>query len=413
MCRYIRFQVKGGVFWSVFMSKPRVLFPYTEAGLGHIIPMNSIADEFERLYGDKVEVVRSQFFSETGDESLKRYESKLTKHVWYSNMLPVYGFFATFNMNFWGSRISTWCSVVFIGPKAYKKGVKYMAELKPDLVVSTHWATNYYAMHMKGKRPLTAMYCPDVEINPLFRTPCDLVLTSMQLGYERAMGKYKRRFNKKNLKKVPFLIRKEAFTIPDDKALLREKLGLPADRFTVLFADGGYGVGKMKPMVEELLSRDLPINVIAVCGKNEALYKDLSAMKSRGNTIFKPMSLIDNMLEVIASADISCGKSGASLMAEPCFFGVPQIITHYANDIERWIGKYYIEDVGSAIKEFDPVLAADLVEKFAADPKLLEPYVKAAIAQHENYGAEKCARYIFGLLCTRFPELKDGTELYD
>lgn len=394
------------------MEKPRVLFPYTEAGLGHIMPMNSIADKFEELYGDKVEVVRSQFFTETNDKKLIKYEKKLTEAVRNYNKVPAYGYFATFNMDFWGTKLSTWGSVVFIGNGAHKRAIKHMTELKPDLVVSTHWATNYYAMKMKN-RPLTVTYCPDAKINTLFRYPCDMVMTSMKLGYDRAMSKHKRRFNKDNLKKVPFLIRKEAFTIPDDKAALREKLGLPADRFTVLLADGGYGVGKMKPMVIELLKRDLPINVIAVCGKNESLYKELSALSSRGNIVFKPMSLVNNMLEVIASADVCCGKSGASLMAEPCFFGIPQIITHYANDIEHWIGKYYIKDVGSAIKEFEVDKAVDLIERFAADPKLLESYKKAAEAQHENYGAEKCARYIFGLLCTRFPELKDGTELYE
>lgn len=393
------------------MDKPRVLFPYTEAGLGHIMPMNSIADEFERLYGDKVEVVRSQFFTETNDQKLINYEKKLSKSVRQYNKLPAFGYFATFNMDFWGTKLSTWGAVKFIGKGAHKKGIKHMRELKPDLVVSTHWATNYYAMKMKN-RPLTVMYCPDAKINTLFRYPCDLAMTSMKLGYDRAMKKHKHRYNKDNLKQVPFLIRKEAFTIPTDKAALREKLGIPTERFTVLLADGGYGIGKMKPMVEEILQRDLPINLIAVCGKNKSLYKDLSVLKSKGNTMFKPMSLVDNMLEIIACADVCCGKSGASLMAEPCFFGVPQIITHYANDIERWIGKYYIEDVGSAIKEFEVDKAVDLLEKFAANPELLAPYAKAAEAQHENYGAEKCARYIFGLLCKRFPELKDGSELY-
>ena len=52
------------------MKKPRVVFPFTEAGLGHIMPMNSIADEFERLYGERVGVVRSHFFKETGGKCL-------------------------------------------------------------------------------------------------------------------------------------------------------------------------------------------------------------------------------------------------------------------------------------------------------------------------------------------------------
>ncbi|MDE7301379.1 MAG: glycosyltransferase [Clostridia bacterium] len=390
--------------------KPRVIFPYTEAGLGHIMPMNSIADEFEKLYGDKVEIVRSQFFSETGNKKLIAYEKKLKDSVKSYNRNPALGFLATLNMDFWGTKIVSACSISLIGEGATKFGIEHMRELKPDLVVSTHWATNYYAMKMDD-RPLTAMYCPDAKINTLFRYPCDLAFVSTKTGYARGVSLHKRRYNKDNLKLVPFLIRKEAFEITESKAELREKLGLE-DRFTVLLAEGGYGVGKIKEVLKRLLARDLPINIIAVCGKNEKLYEQIKQYKAKGNTRFLPFGLVDNMLELIAASDLSVGKSGASLMAEPCYFGVPQLITHYANDIERWIGNYYIKTVGSAIKQFDPKKAADLIEEFYADPSLLQPYVLAAKAQRENYGAEKCARYIFGLLCTRFPELKDGTEIY-
>lgn len=393
------------------MNKPRVLFPYTEAGLGHIMPMNSIADEFEKLYGDKVECVRSNFFTETGNKDLIRYEKHLADSVVEYNKNPCMGFFATFNMDFWGTTISSWGAVVFIEENAAEEGLKHMKELNADLVVSTHWATNYYAMHLKN-RPLTAMYCPDAKINTLFRYPCDLMLASMPTGYKRARRLHFLRFNEKNIKQVPFLIRKEAFEVSRDKRENRRLLGLDEDKFTIVLAEGGYGVGKIREMTEELLNRDLPINLVPVCGRNRELYEYFLTLSSKGNTAFRPFGLADNMLQIIASADITCGKSGASMMAEPCFFGVPQLITHYATDIERWIGKYYIKTVGSAIKIFNIKKAADKLEEFIAQPELLEPYKKAAESQRSNYGAEKCARYIFGLLCTRFPELKDGTELY-
>ena len=207
------------------MDKPRVLFPYTEAGLGHIMPMNSIADEFERLYGDKVEVVRSQFFKEQDNKRLIKYEKSLCDNVVNYNKNPAWGHFATLNMRFWGVNLSSWGAVDFIGWGAFKIGVKHMEELKPDLVVSTHWATNYYAMHMKN-RPLTVMYCPDVWMNTLFRYPCDLALLSMPWGYNRALQMHKKRFNEDNLKLVPFLIRKEAFTVTSDKKALRRKIGI-------------------------------------------------------------------------------------------------------------------------------------------------------------------------------------------
>lgn len=391
------------------MHKPRVVFPFTEAGLGHIMPMTSIADEFEKLYGDKVEVVRSNFFSETGNKKLLKYEKCLSEEVVRYNRCPPVGFLATSLMNIFGTYLTSIAAIKIGGLGAAKAGAEHFDELKPDLVISTHWATNYYAVHSDCK-PLTAMYCPDAKINPLFSYPCDLYMVSMPTGYRKAL-KNKRKFNENNLKQVPFLIRKQAFEITSDKRALKRKLGLDEDKFTVLVADGGYGVGKCKKTCKELLKRDLPINLVVVCGKNKALYEELKNMKSGKNTVFKPYSLADNMLEIIAASDISCGKSGASLMAEPCFFGVPQIITHYAGDIEKCIGRYYINTVGSAIKQFNVKKACDLIEKFVAYPALLQPYREAALSQKQNYGAQKCARYLFGLLCSRFPELADGTEL--
>lgn len=393
------------------MSKPRVVFPYTEAGLGHIMPMNSIADEFEKLYGDKVEVVRSNFFTESGDKKLKKYERSLVKTVISYNKHPAVGDFATLNMGFWGSALSTWGAVVFMGRGAHKKGIAHMTELSPDLVVSTHYATNYYAMHMKN-RPLTAMYCPDAEICALFRYKCDLTLVSMPTGYEKAKKKHKRRYKNDDIRQVPFLIRKEAFDITTDKKELRRGLGIDENKFTILLADGGYGVGKSGKLCKEIIKRDLPVNLLMVCGKNKKLYESMKNIKSKGNTSLYPFEMAENILELIACSDLTCGKSGASLMAEPCFFGVPSIITHYACDVERCIGKYYINTVGSAVKQFKVKKAANLIEKFLAYPALLQPHINAAHTQRQNYGANKCARYIFGLLCKRFPELKDGTELY-
>jgi len=386
------------------MGKPRVVFPYTEAGFGHIMPMNSIADEFEKLYGDKVEVVRSRFFTEGGDEKLIAYEQKLVESVRKYNKRTTLGYFATRNMRFWGTKLSSWGAVVYFGDGASEEGIKHMEELKPDLVFSTHWATNYYAMKMEN-RPITVMYCPDAWLNTLFSYPCDLALISMPTGYIQALKKNKR-FNTDNLKQVPFLIRKEAFEITSDKAALRRKLGLDENRFTVLVADGGYGVGKCGKMCRELIKRDLPINLIAVCGRNEELYEELKTVKTGKNIIFRPYGIAENMLEIIAASDISCGKSGASLMAEPCFFGVPEIITHYANDIEKYIGEYYIDTVGSAIKQFNVKKACDLVEKALAYPAVLQPYRQAALKQRGNYGAEKAAEYAFELLCKKFPELE-------
>ncbi len=391
------------------MYKPRVVFPYTEAGLGHIMPLNAIADKFEELYSDRVEIVRSQFFTESGNEDLKIFEERLSSTVVRANRHPHFGFFMTFSMDFWGVRLASWATMKHLKNGARKAGYRHMAELKPDLVVSTHWAPNYYARHIRP-RPLTVMYCPDAEMNPLFCYFCDLDLVSTPTGYELARKMYRRRFNDDNLKLVPYLIRNEAFSVPRDKRDLRKSLGLPEEMFTVFLAEGGYGIGKMEEICSVVLERDLPVTLIPVCGRNEELYRKFLGMKSKGTTCFHPIGYTDRMLEYEAASDLFCGKSGANIIAEACFFGVPQIVTKYATNIEQHIGEYYENTVGSAMKIFDAEKVADKIEEFLQYPERLEPFRKAAESQRENYGAEQSARLIFDLLCTKFPELKEPAE---
>ncbi len=388
------------------MKKPRVLFPFTEAGLGHIVPLRSIADEFERLYGDKVEVVRCNFFTETDNKNLKIFGERLCSQVQTQNKHTSYGFFSTLNMEFWRIHLSTWATMTFLRMGSRRPGIRLMDKYAPDLVFSTHWATNYYAKKCKCK-PLTVMYCPDTDVNPLFSYDADIVMVSTPTGYKKALKKHPIRFNENNLKQVPFLIREEAYNVPADKRALRLKLGLDPDKFTVVLAEGGYGIGKMEEICNIVLQRGLPVNLVPVCGRNAELYKKFSGLKGQGETNFRPMGMIDNMLEVVASADVFCGKSGANMCAEVCFFGVPMIITKYATTIEEKIGRYYIEYVGNALKIFKPSQVADKLEEFIKNPALLEPYKSAAAAQRVNFGATESAKLVFGLLCEKFPQLKE------
>lgn len=392
------------------VKKPRVIFAYAEAGLGHTTPMNSIAEKFEELYADKVECVRSQFFTESGDEKLIKYEKGLKDAVVKSNENTAYGFFLTVNMELWRTHISSWASMNHLVEGAAKRAIKHMDELSPDLVVTTHWAPNYFAKKCKSK-PLTAMYCPDIRINPMFSYPCDLAMVSNAEGYKVALKKHPLRFNENNLKQVDFLIRSEAFSVPRDKRAMRKKLALAEDKFTVLLMEGGYGIGKMEEIVKIVLERDLPVTLIPVCGRNTALYERFKEMKSGGKCELYPQGLVDNIFEFMVAADLFCGKSGANSMAEPCFFGVPQIVTKFATTIERDIGNYYVRSVGSAMKIFSPAKVADKIEEFLKNPEKLKPYADAARANSKNYGAQKCADYIFELLLTRFPHLRGENGL--
>lgn len=386
------------------MDKPKVLFPYVEAGMGHIAPMRAIADKFKELYGDKVECVECKFFGDSGNKTLVAFEKKMCKSVVDTNRDHALGFAMTFTMLLFGNKIATWASSCLLKSGTKKPALAHMDELAPDMVVSTHWSTNYFAGNCKAK-PLTAIYCPDAYTYPLFNYPSDLLLLPTKAGYKHALKRWKRRFNPDNLKCVPTLIRSDAFDVSTDKTALREQLGLAPDKFTVVLAEGGYGIGKITKICREIIKRDLNVNLVAVCGKNEALYEQMKGWKSGKNCAFHPVGFTEHMLEYLACADLFGGKSGANVLAEACFFGVPQIVTNTATHIEKFNCKYYVDDIKTALRIFNADKVADKIEEFINHPERLEPLKEAAKAQRENYGAEKAARLIFEKLCTRFPGL--------
>ena len=182
------------------MERIRVLFPYVEAGFGHIMPMRSIDQTFREKYGHRVEVLSSRFYTESGEACLADYQKMLGKQVRAYNRVPALGYLATFACQIGGTTAASAAAIRLVAPRACRAGIAHMEALRPDVVFSTHWATNYYARHME-RRPLTVMYCPDAQQNKLFEYPCDLSLISMEDGYEKALrsGKY----SPENLKRSP------------------------------------------------------------------------------------------------------------------------------------------------------------------------------------------------------------------
>lgn len=379
------------------MRKIRVLFPFVEAGFGHIMTERSIADAFEKKYGDYCEIIRSNFYRESGSEPMGRFEDSLCNEVRKYNKNIAYGYANTLLLKLCGPRLASWFVMRALVPGAYKDSMKYMEELAPDAVISTHWATNYYAEHMENK-PYTVMHVPDAHINELFSYPCDFSTISMKEGYESAL-KNKRRFNPDNLALVPIAIRNEAFDITESASELRQRYGYP-DRFTIYITEGGYGIGMGEELCKRLIELDLPINVIMACGKNPELYERLSALKTKGNLAFYPYGFTEKALELIAMSDLYLGKSGNGPL-EPAFFNVPIVITHSANNIEKLIADHYVSYRKCAVRIFEIDKAIEFIKESLNGSEEYRA-LKANRVPRECYGGEGIADIIFAKLDERF-----------
>lgn len=386
--------------------KPRVVFSYVEAGMGHITPVQALSDAFEEKYGKYCTVVRSRFFNETGNEALIKLERNFVKEVKKYNHSWLYGYFNMFLMNVFGTKLLPKMIMEMYVPGAKLAAMQHMRELAPDMVVNTHWATTYYAELVREK-PLNVTYVPDVQMITLFRLPCDMVLMSAQRGYENALKTYKKRFNEENSRLVACAIRKEAFTYSMDKKANRRALGLDEEKMTIVMFEGGYGLGRMGKIAELLVERDLPVNVVAICGKNDELYAKLTALAPRQRTHLIVEGFTDKTLAYLSAADVFLGKSGASSVAEATFFGAALIITKYATSQERDNAEYYLKDVKNALKIFDADEAVEQLELWMSDPSGLRKLQENALKARDKFGCEKAADVMWEMLCKKFPYLEE------
>ena len=391
-------------------GKPRVVFAFVEAGMGHIMPMQALADAFEKKYGAYCDVIRSKFFNETGNKSLMALEQSFVKEVKKYNHSWLYGYFNMFMMEVLGTKFLSKIIMDAYVPGARIAAREHISELEPDMLVSTHWSTNYYAERMPKHKPLTVTYIPDVQTIPLFRYPCDMTLMSAKRGYDKAIKKYKRRYNEDNIRLVSFAIRNEAFAISMDKRENRRALGLDENKLTVVLFEGGYGLGKMGKITRLLVEKELPVNIVAICGRNEKLYNTLKRLQTKGNTTLIVEGFCDKTLQYLAAADVFLGKAGASSVAEATFFGTALIITKYATSMEQDNAEYYLKDVQNALRIFNPKKVVERLESWLANPKELMILQNNALQYHDAFGSEKSADVLWEMLCKQFPSLQNNAK---
>lgn len=380
-------------------KKPRVTFTFIEAGKGHIMPELAVCEAFEKKYGDRVEVVRSQFYTETNDEDMTRFENGFIRTVELQSRSRIYGKASTIAVKVTGDALAQQFVMCMRYPdsKANKPSVEHLRELSPDLVFTTHWATAVYANRLKGSRPYTMLFCPDAYSNGMFNVDVNDFLISTPEGLDKV--RRRRMYAGGNSTLVPYPIRGEAFALSGKRKELRKELGIEDDAFTVLLSDGGYGMAQLVATVKELAKSTQKMTVIAVCGINEKGCEQLRSLKTSPSVDLRVYGFTNDMLKFVAAADLFVGKSGANSMAEPTFFGVPIIITKCITTIESGIKKYYVKKVGNARYIPNPVKAAEAVRHYAEHPDELKTLAARSTGLSANFGAEAIADLIYDRVC--------------
>ena len=133
-----------------------------------------------------------------------------------------------------------------------------------------------------------------------------------------------------------------------NKEELKEKFKLDPDKFTILLMGSWLDIG-IDSLIEALDKSSLPIQIIAVSGKNEKLKERLEKIKDKATIPLTVFGFITNIYEVMHASDIIVTKPGGLISSETLAAGLPMIIVNPIPGQEEF-NALYLTAEGAAIR---------------------------------------------------------------
>lgn len=112
----------------------------------------------------------------------------------------------------------------------------------------------------------------------------------------------------------------------EPRELLRERLGLPADRQIALMMGGGLGIGPLGRMLEALDHVSAPIAAVVIAGRSRRAERSVLAAAETVSYPVRVLRFVDNVYDYMHAADVFVTKPGGLSTAEALAAQVPMIL---------------------------------------------------------------------------------------
>ncbi len=375
------------------MEKKKVLVTFCEAGQGHIVTAEAIAESLEKKYKDKIDVERCYVFRDSPDKNLQKYEQFAINDVKRSNKNKLHLRAQMVAMKVFGEQTSLKFVFSTYFGKVKKGLIKFYQEKNADAIVSTYFATHHIACEGKRKGKFSSQviaYDPDHNTHGWWDRNSDLFIVNNPYAKEEA----EKTRHIKNVRQVNFISRECVVNANESKEFYRKKYNIPMDKFTVVLADGAYAKAKLDDFTRELLKTTLPITIIPICGKNEKLYKQYLELQKEvpSNITFLPQPFVSDLPEILCASDLYITKAGPNAITDCVFMHTPIMTNFYSGNIEEASNKLFTEVYKMGVYCPDKKKGRELVESYINDPHLLDEYIKNTykISKFDN-GADEIA----------------------
>jgi processive 1,2-diacylglycerol beta-glucosyltransferase len=203
-----------------------------------------------------------------------------------------------------------------------------LQEQKWDVIVSTHFLSAEMIAALRKKR---AIDTPQITVTTDFDThrmwvnqPCERYTTATEEGaaYLQSYGVPDEHTLVTGIPIDPI------FATPKSKAFCLKAHNLAADRLVVLQLAGGFGVGPVANLYQGVLSTEIPLQVIAVTGRNAQAKKQLEAIPVPRRHKSAVFGFTDKIDELMGAADVVITKPGGLTTSETLARGAAMAIVN-------------------------------------------------------------------------------------
>jgi len=261
--------------------------------------------------------------------------------------------------------------------------IRLLKRVQPDLCVATHFLPAEIIAWLIAKRKLhahNAIVVTDYDVHAMWlcRTVDRYYVAIDEAAeYLARVGVPREKLRVSGIPIDPL------FAKPVDRVETRRTLNLDPTATMILVSAGGYGIGPVEQLVNDLLALQRPWQIIAIAGKAEKVRKRLEEISRSagklpsGATRLVPVGFTPDMDKYMAAADLLVGKAGGLTTSEALARALPMALIEPIPGQEERNADHLLE-AGAAIRCNNLPAAAWKIGVLLDDPARLARMGEAA-----------------------------------
>src|SRR5258707_5822488 len=242
--------------------------------------------------------------------------------------------------------------------------IRLLKRIQPDLCVATHFLPAEIIAWLIAKRKLrarNAIVVTDYDVHAMWL--CRTV-DRYYVAIDEAAEYLARIGVPREKLRVTGIPIDPLFATPVNRSDARKQLKLDSDVTVILISAGGYGIGPVEQLVQDLLALKRPWQIVAIAGKSEDVKKKLDAVAASAGNLppsslpsegqkpaprLVPVGFTKQMDQYMAAADLLVGKAGGLTTSEALARALPMALIEPIPGQEERNADHLLEE-GAAIR---------------------------------------------------------------